>query len=249
MLLPVRSPAPWLNFTLESLKNQTIDHWRLVLIMDGASDEVAEVVHAAGIENLVVEAIPAKSGLVAALNRGLEICSADYIARIDSDDLADPERLDRQVEFMEENPTCGVSGTAVRYIDEVGNVVGSGPISRTDCIRRLRWRNAISHPTALIRREAVTQVEGYCVDARHAEDFDLWLRLAAAGWDVKNLDEVLGSYRVSSNQVTATAKFDRVARRQIWHSRLALAKSRNESATMALVRQSIWLLVNSIRGR
>jgi glycosyltransferase involved in cell wall biosynthesis len=249
VLLPVRAPAPWLDQALDSVVGQQMSGWRLLLVMDGYSADIQNVIDELPLTDKRVEVLPEGSGLVAALNHGLSVSDAQFIARLDADDVSRPERLSRQVAYMREHANCVALGTGVELINEHGDVLGiRGPSKPGTVVDKLRWRCPIAHPTAIIRREAIVEVGGYRAVARHAEDFDLWLRLAANG-EIHAIPESLLSYRLHGNQVTSGLKFPRETRRAVLESRLALADARGESRLAARTRHATWQAVNRIKGR
>ena len=99
VLLPVRSPAPWLEATLAGLMRQTMSSWRLVAVCHGESPAVAETIRSLVPDALILTA-PEEGGLPDVLNLGLASCTAEFVARIDSDDIPAPDRFERQVQFL-----------------------------------------------------------------------------------------------------------------------------------------------------
>ena len=100
----------------------------------------------------------------------------------------------------------------------------------------------------MIRREELVKVGGYRVQARHAEDFDLWLRLAVLG-EIHVLPDLLLNYRIHSGQITSHLAFPDETRQAIAASRLALAEARHESSMAARFRQASWVAINRAKGR
>jgi len=130
------------------------------------------------------------------LSLGLHLARAPYVARMDADDVSHPDRLARQLDFMERHPSVAVLGSAYELIDEIGGVHGivSPPESDSDIRRCLRYRNPICHPSVLLRKQAILQVGGY-LGGQNAEDYDLWLRIALdPAWQFANMPDVLLSY-------------------------------------------------------
>ena len=131
------------------------------------------------------------------LNLGLHLCRAELVARMDGDDLSSPDRLTRQVEFMRAHPDVVVLGTDYAVIDLNGRPCGgvSLPTADGDIRWSLLWRNPLCHPAVMFRRDAVRHVGGY-LGAIHAEDYDLWSRLALNPSNrFANLSQPLLSYR------------------------------------------------------
>lgn len=245
--MPVRSPAPWFRDALIGLAGQTFTKWRLVVVMDGASVELTDIVASVtpGADVVIVEGNP---GLVALLNIGLERCNAPLVARLDSDDIPHPTRLERQVAYMAGHPNCVLVGAGARVITEDGDVIGWRLSGGKSVRQDLRWRCALVHPTTLYRRKAVEQVGGYRPSAQHVEDFDLWLRLAAVG-DVHSIPEPLLDYRVHSGQITSNVRYSSEARSAILESRLKLATAEGSSHLMARFRHLVWDIANRRVGR
>ena len=134
------------------------------------------------------------------LSLGLHYARAELIARMDSDDLSYPHRLTMQVEFMEHNPSVAVLGTAYELIDHLGNRLQSvtPPISDLEIRRVLPYRNPMCHPTVMFRRSVVMSAGGY-IGMIFAQDYDLWLRLAAnPSIQFSNLAQVCLGYRAIS---------------------------------------------------
>ncbi len=142
-------------------------------------------------------------GLAGALNAGLRRIlplNYRYIARMDADDIAYPDRLAKQVEFLNAHPNVAVVGSWCRYFDEhTGEAlyVLAKPVDPTSVRRTLFFNNAVCHPTAMIRADVLRRIGPYSVDYPVAEDYEL-LRRIAAEFDIANLPEVLLDYRVSS---------------------------------------------------
>lgn len=247
VLIAARAPAPWLQETLTSLVDQTFTGWRLVLVMDGYDARIAAECAAIGHGYLPLE-VPPGSGMVAALNHGLAQCRSEYIARIDADDVAMPERFATQVQFMDEHPEYVAVSTGYLLVDSHGTVLGRRVPRERDPIRMLRWFNPLAHPSMMIRREALVQSGGYDARARHLEDYQLWLRLASEG-RFGIISEPLLMYRQHENQVTKRHGYSRDAREALLEARRALARSENKSELAARMRHAAWTAVNRVQGR
>lgn len=252
ILLPVRLPAPWLDEALAGMEAQTTDTWRLVCVVHGDVGDVPEKVTRLHPDSVVVT-VPGTATLVDVLNAGLAHCTATYIARLDADDIPEPDRLRQQRIHLDAHPRTALVCTGVRWIDERGNLIATPKgLSEDDpVLDGLRWKNVIAHPTVMLRADAITAVGGYKATATHAEDYDLWLRLAGA-WDLARLPEPLLRYRIHGAQITKTKAISAEGRRAIKQSRLALARQRGESVAAARIRQAIWSapqILRSIRRR
>ncbi|MHB1066467.1 MAG: glycosyltransferase [Candidatus Nanopelagicales bacterium] len=247
VLLPTRSPAPWLAETLDGLNAQAGCTWRLVAVVHGDASELTPVI-LAKVPDAVVVPMPPSARLQDLLNAGLETCTAPYVARQDHDDIPEPTRLATQRAYLDEHPSVLAVGCAATVIDERGTEVGLRPLPvGSQVLNGLRWKSVLVHPSVMLRRERVVEAGGYDARATHAEDYELWLRLAALG-DIDNLPEPLLRYRVHSQQVSRAKAIPHASRVVVARSRRALARARGESVLMAQVRQVVWSTPQIVRG-
>lgn len=156
-------------------------------------------------------------GLAASLNYGFELALGEYIARFDSDDLCDPKRLEKQVDFLDQNREIGIIGSSMRIIDSSGKLMGTRiyPCNHQKIEQQFVYTNAIAHPTVMLRKEIISREQGpYRIDFRFSEDLELWLRLLNKGVRFANLADVLVSYRQDSTyRPAANWEFNARARR------------------------------------
>jgi glycosyltransferase involved in cell wall biosynthesis len=249
IILPIRTPAPYLYFTLQSIRDQSLTDFQLIAILDGPGPEAESLVKRLIPQSKIIH-VPAHSGIGVALNAGLTESGADYIARIDADDTMSPTRLDLQRNFLDSHPDCVAVGSAVELIDGQGQVLGHrvAPNSAKRMRRRLRWRNALSHPASTFRRQAAIEAGGYSLTAQHLEDYVLWLNLAAMG-EIVALPDALTRYRVHDTQLTNSINFSKSSLRELRLAREAFAKSEGGSITAARVRHQIWFAAQVAHGR
>jgi len=144
--------------------------------------------------------------LIFSLNEGLSLAKGKYIVREDADDYSEPERIDRQVSYMEKNLDIVVAGTQTRTFG-AQNGVSSYPTSADDCKAILLLTPPVSHPSVVMRRKFLEDNDiGYSEAYKHCEDFGLWVEVAENGGKISNLDEVLHHYHVHSGQVSILNK-------------------------------------------
>lgn len=204
VLMPVCNADRHLAEAIDSVLGQTFTDFEFVIIDDGSSDASPAILAAYAARDRRIRVLAqANAGIVAALNRGLAECRAPLVARMDADDVSLPTRLQRQVAFLTSHHKVAVVGTAFQLISEAGE---EGPVVRRPAgdkaIKRiLRHRNCLGHPTVAMRREAIIAIGGYREFARHAEDYDLWTRVAERH-ELANLSDCLLRYRVHRGQVS-----------------------------------------------
>jgi hypothetical protein len=201
VVMPVYNSAPYIEEAIASILNQTFTDFELLLFNDGSTDESATLIRSFSDARIQLFDYTQNVGYVAHLNHALELARGTYIARMDSDDVADPNRLARQVAFMENHPEIGLCGTAYR---EFGGRQGLMPVPITDVEIR-RWMlagNPFGHPTVLMRKALTVQHHlRYDPAAMPAEDYRLWYEFSRVTQMV-NLPEPLLSYRVHEAQTS-----------------------------------------------
>lgn len=215
VVLPVYNGERFLRQTLASLRWQSIANWEAVCVNDGSTDGSLRLLrdYAALDPRFRVVDQP-NGGIVAALNRGLAEARAEWIARLDGDDIALPHRLQTQLEFVRRQPATTLVGSAVTTIDPEGDVLRTLPcVTDHNAIvaALLAGEAPIAHPTVLVRRDAVLAAGGYRAEYEWVEDADLWLRLARDG-RLANLAEPLVRYRLHAGSVCWTRRAEQTQR-------------------------------------
>lgn len=206
MVIPVLDCERWIEACLESICTQTVQDFEIFVIDDGCSDRTIEIVSSMGIESLQVIL---GSGRGAGAARALGICASNspFIATQDGDDLSDPYRLEKQLEYMHRNSDCVVVGSWARNINESGarKRIIKVPKSSRSLKFALNLGSPFIHSSTLLRREAVLQAGNYPAGATtvYADDYDLWSRMAPIG-ELYNIQEPLVSYRTNGHGVTGT---------------------------------------------
>jgi len=192
-----------LHRAIRSCLKQTMEDFEFLLVVNGS--DVEELVPAlrqayAYDDRVSVIGTPVRM-LNFSLSLGLHIARAPFVARMDADDVAYPERLEKQLAFMESHVNVAVVGSSYDLIDGAGTIKGQVDLPTTDRgIRRaLRFRNPVCHPSVMLRRAPVLELGGY-LGGQNAEDYDLWARLTNnSQWKFANLPQPLISYNVSPN--------------------------------------------------
>lgn len=244
-LLPIAGPAPFLAETLHSILDQTYPDWRLVAVLDGPDDGIRqELTKLVPPRQLNLVELRARSGLCTALNAGIEVSEAAFLARIDADDVNLKDRLSIQLAAAERWPASLVIGGSAVLIDESGAEVGGiEVVSGADVRQSLLTRNAIVHSSALIRREPLVAVGGYNLQCPLREDYELWLRLAAQG-PVGNVAEPVVRYRLSSGQVSRRTP-PKESIREVGRARVGAARAIGAPVAGARLRQAAWAAMQS----
>jgi hypothetical protein len=204
VVMPVRDVAPFVDEAISSILRQTLDDLELVIVDDGSTDGTVELIREHARRDFRIRVHEQQQlGLVAALNAGCSLASADVLARMDGDDFAEPRRLSEQLVVLADDPDTVLVGSAVTLVDERGRPFSTTryPTDPEEIRHELLVRNCFAHPTVVFRRAAFESAGMYRNTFPHAEDYDLWLRLSDQG-RLRNLSEPLVRYRIHAGQVT-----------------------------------------------
>jgi glycosyltransferase involved in cell wall biosynthesis len=218
VIMPVRDGARWLGEAIASLQNQTLSDFELIVIDDGSTDTSPRIIEEYIQRDPRIRSFrQERLGLVPALNRGLADSRGRLIARLDADDRAHPQRLERQSLYLESHPEIGLLGTWADKIDERGTITGqrTPPAHPDELAAVLPRMNPFLHSSIMIRKAVLQNVGFYRPAFEGAEDYDLWLRISEVA-DIEILPECLLQYRVHSTSVTHRARV-----RQLFSMRLA----------------------------
>jgi glycosyltransferase involved in cell wall biosynthesis len=207
--MPIYNGAPYLAESIESVLAQTMPDFELILVDDGSTDETPRIIAAyAARDARIVPLAKTNSGISDTLNQGLAAARADWIARLDSDDLMLPTRLERQLAFVAADPGLVAAGSYYEIIDAAGRSHGSRmplPRTRAELDGFLAAREPLSflHPSMLYRRRAALELGGYDKATEPAEDVALFSRMLATGAPILIQPEILLRYRVHPNAISS----------------------------------------------
>ncbi len=211
----------WLAESIKSVTDQTFKNYEFIIVNDGSNDCSLELIrkHALLDDRLIVIDKP-NTGLADSLNEGIKQAKGDWIARIDADDLCEPERLQKQYELAHAYSDLVLIGTGLIEIDEAGRSgkVFLCPASHAAILNRLTTvRPLFSHSSAFYKTDVVRKLGGYRPRIKRAQDWDLWLRLSAVG-KIACIARPLVKIRRHPYQITN----DEQGMRQIIDSRVAM---------------------------
>jgi len=195
----------YLAESFQSLHDQTVPSDEIIVVQDGAlTDELYAVInHWKGLLPVRVLGLDENRGLGIALQAGLEMCSHELVARMDADDVAVPERFEKQLQAFERDDNLVLLGSHVfEFMESINEVLYKKhvPMSQEDIYRYARWRNPFNHMTVMYKKSAVLDAGGY----RHSpgfEDYDLWTRLIKKNYSMENLNEYLVFARIGNDMV------------------------------------------------
>lgn len=201
----------YVNKAVQSILKQTFQDYEFIIILDSPNNsEMLECLKTwEKDDSRIILLINKKNmGLAKSLNRGIEVAGGMYIARMDADDIAMPNRLERELFYLKEHD-CDMVSSLVETIDENDNVFGSITFA-SDSMGLLRKllpvQNVIVHPSVLMKTESVKELGGYRAFSA-CQDYDLWLRMITEGMKIGIINENLLKFRRHSNSITASKKY------------------------------------------
>ncbi len=223
--LAAHGENPWLQSSLQSACDQSdVDH-EVVLCLDRPSEgTLSEIDRLAG--SLNFRTLHSNGpGLAAALNTIIENTDSEFVARLDTDDVALPIRSSMQIASLDNNDRLAVVGTHALTIDQDGHQIGMIKTPSSPLANKLRLlaRSSLIHPSTMLRREALTSVGGYDESFQRFQDYDLWLRMSLE-WSVQNIAMPLTLYRVHGDQASKNRVPGGEAQRRLRQSRSQLAR-------------------------
>lgn len=205
VILPAYNASDYIKEAIKSILNQTYINFELIIINDGSTDNTLEIIRAFNDSRIKVINNDINKGIIYCLNRGIEESGGEYIARMDADDISLPQRFEKQIEVMKQNPEIVVCGTYINYFGtSKGRFSRSQPKCDNDEIKKsLLIRSAFAHPTVMIR-SSILKKNGLKYDEafRSCEDYKLWIDIANYG-TFFNIPQPLLNYRISMNQVSS----------------------------------------------
>lgn len=194
----------FLDQALMSIEEQTVIPDQIVLVEYGPLtaelDKVIEEHQKRFSNKYELLKLTSNRGLGAALQKGIERCRYEWIARMDTDDIAVKNRFELQLRAIVKEPQLAVIGGQVdEFAGSPEQVVGRRkvPLLNAELRAFIKWRSPFNHPTVMLNKKAVLQVGNYQANGK-IEDYFLWSRVMLAGYEVKNLPEILVHMRVDA---------------------------------------------------
>ncbi|MEP1446562.1 MAG: glycosyltransferase [Paraglaciecola sp.] len=216
-----REPLNWLCEGIDSILNQTMADFELVIIIDDPEnlsliDKVQSYTEKDNRIKLLIN--EENVGLAVSLNRGIENARADIIARMDADDIAEENRLQMQIDFLMANLHISLVGSAIKLIDEHGTVIGHKRYYQDETLIKkvIPYSSVTCHPTWMFNKALHTKIGGYR-DLFTAQDYDFLYRVLDAGEKISNIQSSLLRYRVHQQSITGGFSLNRYKVRHYIH--------------------------------
>lgn len=192
--------------SIDSILNQTYENIEFIIILDNPTrlDIKTLLAEYQKIDSRIKVIYNQKNeGLALSLNKGLEIATGEYIARMDSDDISLQDRLKIQLEFLEENKNIDLIGSDVIKINEKGQKIGElkSEYRYEKILKVIKYRNCFTHPSIFFRKNILKKIKGYR-NFPCAQDYDFLYRIVDNGYKVENLNKKLLKYKVRSKSIS-----------------------------------------------
>ncbi len=204
VILPVYNAEKYIEGAVNSILTQTYTDFEFIIINDGSTDNsLTLLTNLAKQDKRIVLISRENKGLISTLNEAISIAKGDFIARMDADDIALPERFEKQINYLKAHPDLAVLGTGYRFMSEDG-VVGKKRrtlCSNDDIKASLFFGNPIAHPSVMVNYKLIGKQFYYLAEYKTIEDFELWCRISQH-YKIENLKEVLLHYRVLTSSIS-----------------------------------------------
>jgi glycosyltransferase involved in cell wall biosynthesis len=232
VVMSVYNGDKYLQEAVDSILNQTFKDFEFIIINDGSTDDTREILESYNDPRIVL-IHQENIGLTKSLNKGIALAKGEYIARQDADDLSMPERLEKQLAFLEKHNKIALLGTAIKSIDHQGIYLKMTkfPRNHSSIQKIMKHENCFYHGSVMFKRHCFIEAGGYREIFSTSQDYDLWLRFAEK-FEVANLLTPLYKYRfnrqsISFKKIVFQRKMSRFAKQ--------LASAREKGISEALL--------------
>ncbi len=186
---------------IRGVLNQSYGNVELIIVDDSTNEKMVNFfTDITNDDRVVYVHNQERIGFVRSLNKGLSIAKGNYMARVDSDDIQRSNRFELQVAFLEANPDIGIVGSSLGKINDNGEERGIRhyPASPESIKKTMMLKNAVAHPSVMIRRQVLADLGCYDESFIKAEDYEMWMRAVSKGIKIANIAEPLVKYRISN---------------------------------------------------
>ena len=206
VIMSVYNGEKYLVQAIDSILNQTYQNFEFIIIDDCSTDNSSHILQEYAQKDSRIKIIKKEKnigikGFIENLNLGISIAEGKYIARMDQDDVSLPERFQKQVDFLENNPEITLVGAQLNLINEQNKITGEAiaALQHRDIVKRITSQIQLFHPVIMFRKDQNIQ---YREKFLYCEDYDLYLNLITQGKKLANLNEKLLNYRILANSIS-----------------------------------------------
>ena len=229
VLMAVYNGERFVKQAVQSVLEQTCQRWELIIVDDCSTDGTFAILEEYALTHPAIHLLKTgtNKGQTFCLNYGLARARGEYLARLDADDLMVRDRLEKQVQFLDDHPGVVLVGSFVETIENTlesnneRNCIYSVPCGNAALRKAFKRINPFFHSSVMVRTAQLKLLGGYDPAFHFAQDYELWLRIARMG-EIANLPTVLTRYRVLSSSISRTSnrtqslEFLRIQLRSVW---------------------------------
>jgi glycosyltransferase involved in cell wall biosynthesis len=204
VIMPVFNAERFVGQAVESILQQTFDDFEFIAIDDGSTDHSLEILKKyASSDRRIKIILREHRGLVDSLNHGVDSARGDWLARMDADDIALPQRFERQLQWLEQTG-ADICGSWIKLFGTADRRVIKQPQTDEAIKMKMIFCAPFTHPVVIMKTDMVKQLR-YNNAWEACEDYDLWERAARAGWKMTNVPDILLLYRQHKAQISTMA--------------------------------------------
>ncbi len=221
VIMSVYNGEKYLRKAVDSILNQTFDDFELIIVNDASTDGTGDILKQYNDTRILIIDSIANIGRAKARNMAIKASKGNYIAVMDADDISMPNRIEKQIAFMDRNKNIALLGTDYFPIDELGRRINAKlkrPITSEEIKKSLFLFNPFIHSTMMIRRSVIEEFGGYDERFELSQDYELVLRILSK-YEGYNLPEELIAFRLDKDKLNIKR-----ARKQIYFAMLARMK-------------------------
>lgn len=210
VIMPVYKNGTYLKQAIDSIIQQTFDDFEFIIIEDKSdSYECKKIINSYNDHRIKYILNEEKKGIAQTLNQAIKISRGKFIARMDSDDISLPKRLEIQYKFLNENKEISMCGTNYTTIEDNGHKYRSKLLTKPEDIKAgLLFNSCVAHPSVMIKKEILTRNNLYYRPEFIEEDYDLWVRISEIS-KITNIKKSLFQYRIHNTSLMAQNRIDR----------------------------------------
>ncbi len=202
VIFPVYNSELYLKDSIESILNQSYQNFEFILINDGSTDNSEKIILSYNDKRIVFINNKSNLGLIHGLNEGIKVSKGDYIIRMDADDISLPKRIEKQINYLEENKNVGVCGCDYIIFGDKSEQEYKAFKEHDKILTWMLFNSSIIHPSLAIRTSVLKSLPVYYdTNYKHAEDYELWSRLIFK-CNFSSVTETLFKYRSHSTQTS-----------------------------------------------
>lgn len=209
VIMPVYNAEKYIHESIKSILAQSYPNFEFIIINDGSKDSSGKIIESFLDDARIRYINRENKGLVFTLNEAISLSRGNYVARMDADDISHPQRLEKQLKFLLENPDIAVVGCSSFIIDKNSKVINTRKPPLTPLVNKalLLFGPTLTHPSVMFNKILLGEQLCYSDKYLHVEDYELWLRLIKK-YKIANIKDVLFYYRINESGVSQTNLFE-----------------------------------------